>query len=231
MSEIEYTCEGDHALDFDRDYHCVIGHLESFKILPDVTLEKDINVGSPVVADPGKVAVAGLITFIAWGGGPEDPMEVKALITAKNRASITNVVHKAVTEVKCKLNFTVFDYDTEGEGGTGKWFETFSTKDADIDGTIATTTAQKERLKKKQEPEPAVEGAPVQEQTDFSNVDAQGKARLRLVLSVKSAPFRELNPHLYEMNFKLFPSSTVQSIHFLTSALHKLVKDWGVPTT
>ena len=203
MSDIKFTCDAEHAVHFDRDYHHLIGHLQAFKIGSDVTLAVDLNMLEPKLQEPA--VVAGLITNIEWGGGPEDAMTLKAVVSIPNRQKILHVVHKAVTDVAVSFQFVVYDYD----GAARKWFRTFNTGGVDITGSL--------------------------EQTQVgTRQDGSPRTKLELSVAdtpLKHSDGYELSPQLWEMTAKIKPGNTVQDIHFLTNYQQKIVKKWGVAVT
>jgi hypothetical protein len=197
MSNIKYDPDAEHAVHFDRDYHYVFGHVQSMKI-GDVTLTADLNMLEPKFQN--SVVVAGLVSLIEWGGGPEDTLTLDLFVSTKNRQLVTNIVHKNVSDVEVKVKFVIYDYDPQAK----KWFNAFYTNDQEISGSI---------------------------EQQGGSLDG-GRVKLELSVSstmAKHSDGHDLSPSLWEVKTKIKPGNTVQSIHFLTSSLHKIVKEWGVP--
>ncbi len=203
MSDVKYTCDANHAINFARDVHKVFGHLQVFKIGTDVTLATDLNVMEP--KEQSSQTVAGLLTELSWGGGPEDSLTINALISSSNRQKVLQVVHKAVSNVKIKFQFVVYDYDPDVK----KWFRAFNTQGIDITGYLEQSEMGTTRV---------------------GSSGSQASPKIKIELSVATDP-TVAAPPLFTMTAKIRPSETVEDIHFLTNYQQKIVKKWGVPTT
>jgi hypothetical protein len=199
--KIKFEPSWDHAFNFDRDEHDIIGHLASLTIGPEVTLAQDIHIQNPF--DFSTITVAGVIKLIEWDGKPADVLTVNVLVSTSNKQALTGVAYKGFEEDPAvTLDFTVYDYDYAAQ----KYFRAFAlTSDDPLKGTIAKMN----------------DGTPTGNRAVIDMTIAAAPE--------KTAGGQTFSPQVWSVEFKVNPGSTTQNLRWATGSKQKVIKKWGVP--
>ncbi len=132
MSAINFNMDPEHALHFVRDQHEFVGHLYYFGVGSDVSLTADLKLTKPIGFT--STNVAGVISSLEWGGSPEAPMTIKALVSMGNRQLVMNVVHQDVSDPSVTFSFSIYDYDNI----KSKFYEVLYTEGTKLKGKLET---------------------------------------------------------------------------------------------
>lgn len=132
MAVSSFDCNLAQAFDFNKDVQDLIGHLTSLKI-GETEFTKNIKVKIPtkIGEEEDSTDAVGVIENIYWEGGSKS-IYFNCQLTVKNKQEMDLLIHTKLSNTDVKFALAIYDYDPL----KGKFFETFHTNKADLNGKV-----------------------------------------------------------------------------------------------
>jgi len=125
---VELDCDVLRGFDMSRDEPARHGHVTAMRIA-DAELDADLNAFDPLSGLGHKVV--GVLSRVAWGGGPPDPLMLEMRVSVDNTATLTQLTQGGLVDDEVEFSFVVYDYDA----GEQAWYAAFGLAQA-YDGRI-----------------------------------------------------------------------------------------------